>query len=315
MTTVTPRIRRRRRATTWGLIVALLALLPVPWLHQMDDDPLGLAWRLDGRLVVEGASIDPPGRWSWLTVGRPPHLLEVASDWLVGGGAHTGDLRDAPARNRPTVNEPMAAAVGLRTAGHDVTLDLLVEVSEPTRPQLPELGQVTRVAGIDLHDPGDWARALDRMDRPVVARTAEGDVFLTDGDGLPYDRVDVATVAPDLEAAIAGKLVRYAPVAWFRDLALGRSHGMMVALLTYVDASGEDLARGRHVAGTGGIDGNGTVTRIGGLRAKAGAARDAGADVLLFPASQADRLDGFDAGDMDLWGVRTLEEAVEALRH
>ena len=32
--------------------------------------------------LVEGERIDPPGRWSWLTVGRPPVLIEVARDHL-----------------------------------------------------------------------------------------------------------------------------------------------------------------------------------------------------------------------------------------
>jgi PDZ domain-containing protein len=88
----------------------------------------------------------------------------------------------------------------------------------------------------------------------------------------------------------------------------------MVALVSYAHASGEDLARGRAVAGTGRIRGDGVVGRIGGLWAKATAARDVGADVLLFPALQAEDLDGFDPGPMRLVPVVSLTEAVAALR-
>ena len=53
--------------------------------------------------------------------------------------------------------------------------------------------------------------------------------------------------------------------------------------------------------------------RIVGVRAKATAAREVGADVLLFPAELADQLAGFDAGGMRLLPVRTLDEAIVAL--
>jgi PDZ domain-containing protein len=88
----------------------------------------------------------------------------------------------------------------------------------------------------------------------------------------------------------------------------------VVALVSYVHGSGEDLARGRTVAATGRISSDGTIGRIGGLTAKAAAARDVGADVLLFPAEQAKQLAGFDHRSMELVPVSTLDEAIEALR-
>jgi predicted S18 family serine protease len=104
-------------------------------------------------------------------------------------------------------------------------------------------------------------------------------------------------------------------VRWARSLALGPSHGLMVALTTYAHAVDGDIAQGRHIAGTGGIRGDGVVTPIGGLPSKARAAKRAGADVLLYPASQAHQLAGFDAGNMLLVPVRTLGDAIAALGH
>jgi len=52
------------------------------------------------------------------------------------------------------------------------------------------------------------------------------------------------------------------------------------------------------------------VTRIGGLLAKASAARRAGVEIMFFPADQAGDLAGFDPGAMELVPVGTLAEAI-----
>jgi hypothetical protein len=308
--------RRRwpRRARIWVLVLAV-AFLPVPWMHVVDADPPGQAWRLDGRLLVDGETVDPPGRWSWLTVGRPPVLAEVARGWVTGGPQPARDLRTAPASSRPALNEPAAAAVGLLHAGAPVEMRVVVEAIGAQHAGLPDRVLLDRLNGVKLTDRRAWREARARAPRTVVFSTREGETFQAPGPRLPYDRVHVVDVAPsDVDAAVVGRLGRAAPVRWFRSLALGRSHGLMVALMTYADASGEDLAEGRHIAGTGGVNGEGTVTPISGLRAKARAARQAGADVLVFPAVQRDELDGFDPGGMRLFPVLTLSQAIELLR-
>jgi PDZ domain-containing protein len=103
------------------------------------------------------------------------------------------------------------------------------------------------------------------------------------------------------------------PVTWYRNLSLGTSHGLMVALVSFASESSVDLAAGRSIAGTGGINDDGTVRSIGDLPAKARAARQIGADILLFPAVQRSELAGFESGAMQLVPVTTLEEAVAAL--
>lgn len=231
--------RRRRRWLVVAVVVALC--LPVPWLYRPAS--LGWAWQLDGNLQVEDRVVDPEGRWSWLTVGRPPVVAEVVWDALDRRASDITDLRAGPASARPSVNEPVAVAVGLAHAGHDVA------------PRDLEAG----VTG-----PFDWVGEL-------------------------------------------------APVDWFRDLSLGGSHGLMVALITYVDATDPGLLAGHHVAGTGGIVADGDVTPIGGLAAKAAAARRAGADILFYPAPQAGDLDEFDAGRMTLVPVAELDDAISWL--
>lgn len=301
--------RRRRVVIAAALAVGLLAT-PIPWLLPQNDS-WGMAWRLNGRLTVNGEVIDPPGRWTWLTAGRPPVLAEA----LLRGTDNTRDLRHAPAANRPEVNEPMAAAVGLLQAGHDIEFGLIVEATGPESAAYPERAVVVELNGIELNNHDDWWEAVSKPKSPVTFRTDDGRLYSAPGPGLPYERVYVIDEAPgDVEAAIGGRLATIPPFSWFRGLALGRSHGLVVALITYAHTVDHDLAAGRHVAATGGIRGDGTVTRIGGLPAKAEAARNAGVDVFLFPAVQAPELAYFDPGDMELAPVFTLTDAIDYLK-
>lgn len=321
---------RRRRGVIPAIVVLVVLLLPVPWLHVVGDDPMSHAWRLDGRLVVEDQAIDPPGKWSWLAVGRPPLVVEVLRDRVLGSDAPMHDLRAQPTMRRPALNEPAAAAVGLRHAGHDLPLGLLVEARDPVLAGYPEVAVIAELEGVVLDDRAAWDQVSagwnptsNAVPRHTVTRTDQVEFRLPDGrsytapgPGLPYRQIHTLDVAPSgLEAGTFGKLAQMLPVDWFRNLALGSSHGSMVALTTYAHASGHDLAQGRHIAGTGGIRGDGEVTRIGGLPAKARAARRAGADVMIFPASQANELEDFDARGMTLLPVETLDDAITWLSH
>lgn len=309
------RATRARRFSVRALVVVLvLAILPVPWLHVIDDNPPGWAWRLDGRLIVDGEIMDPSGRWSWLTVGRPPLLIEAARDQLIGSEDPARDMRVGPIGSRPTQSEPLAAAIGMQQAGADLELGVFVEVSDPLVEGIPEQAVLVEIDGRHLGSRADVDAALESAGDTIRLLTAEGDAFEVAGPDLPYGRTRIIDLAPQgLNAAIGGPLTRLAPVAWFRSLSLGSSHGMMVALLTYAEVTDEDLARGRHIAGTGGIRGGGTVERIGGLPAKARAADRARADVLFFPAQQADELAGFVSDRMVLVPIETLGDAITYL--
>jgi hypothetical protein len=303
-------------------------LLPVPWLHVVSADPLGTAWRLDGRLQVEGETIDPPGRWTWLAVGRPQLVIEVLRDRLVSADRSATDLRAGPAGRRPSLSEPAAAAIGMRQAGRDLTVGVSVEARRPLLDGYPETGFLDTIDGTPLTDRRSWdaissswrdagpspqdADAARDGERPdLTFRFRNGQRYAAPGPGLPYTQVLVYPSAPEgFEAGIRFGIQRLLPDGWLRDLSLGSSHGLMVALTTYAHASGEDLAQGRHIAGTGGILGDGTVTRIGGLPAKARAANRAGADVLLVPATQAQEVATSRLPGTTVVPVTSLEDAI-----
>ena len=106
------RWRHAPRPVRWaGATVAVLsfvALCPVPWMKAQLDHPPGSAWRLDGRLVINGETVDPPGSWYWLTAGRPPVVAEVVRGWVLAGGDGRADEH---------ARRPASAASGGHGAG------------------------------------------------------------------------------------------------------------------------------------------------------------------------------------------------------
>lgn len=300
---------RLRRRWLIGLLVAVMATLaaPVPWLLPTDHS-WGMVWRLDGRLTVNGVRINPGGEWSWLTAGRPPLVAEV----LVSGVGGTRDIRGGPVALRPSANERTAAAVGLAHAGIDIDFGLVVEALDPYYSGYPQSVRVIEFNGVPLVDYEAWAQAAAMPARSF--RALDGTLYELDGDGLPYRRVYLSSeVPPEIRAVVGGRLATTPPISWFRDMGLGGSHGLILALATYAHVADPQLAAGLHVAATGGVRSDGSVTRIGGLPTKAEAAKRAGVDVLFFPASQVPELIGFNPGSMELVPVLNLGEAVAHL--
>lgn len=306
--------RVARWATAAVATAAFVALCPVPWMKADLDHPPGSAWALDGRLVINGDPVDPPGTWYWLTVGRPPILAEVVRSWLSTDAPEPTDLRNGRVGQRPAVTEPAAATVGLRRAGWTIATTTMIEVSEPLDAAFPTQAVLALVNGLDLSTRERWDAAVRGLGDRNTFTTNDGISYEFAGRTLPFGKVNVIERPEQgLDAAIGGALAGTLPGSWYRNLSLGASHGLMVALVSYVYGSGDDLAMGRAIAGTGTIRADATVGRIVGLREKAGAARDVGADVMLFPAAQAADLDGFDPGSMQLVPVTSLDDAIAAL--
>ena len=92
----------------------------------------------------------------------------------------------------------------------------------------------------------------------------------------------------------------------------GPSAGLAFTLAVLDVLTPGEITGGTQVAVTGTIDGLGNVGPIGGIGQKAAAVRDAGADVFLVPAGEADRARAR-AGDVRVVGVETLDDALRAL--
>jgi PDZ domain-containing protein len=88
---------------------------------------------------------------------------------------------------------------------------------------------------------------------------------------------------------------------------------MMFALGIIEVLTPEDLTGGRHVAGTGTIDDDGTVGKIGGIQMKILGAKKAGATVFLVPADNCREAASGAPKGIQLVKVKTLADAVNAL--
>ena len=93
----------------------------------------------------------------------------------------------------------------------------------------------------------------------------------------------------------------------------GPSAGMMFAL-GIIDKVGQNLTKGRFIAGTGTISTTGAVGPIGGIALKMIAARDAGATVFLAPAGNCTDVVGNIPDGLRVVKVSTLHGAVRSLQ-
>lgn len=317
---MTPRpapVRTPRRALVAVLLVLALGLLPMPFNIVFADEPVATVWRLDGRLMVNGRSANPQGRWSFVAVGRPELLAETVTKRAFGR-ERSRNIRIGPDQQRPIYAEPLAVAAGLRQAGRIIDVQPVLFVTNPTTPN----GAVTLVAvNGSKHALVELVAQLPQL--PVAQVIDDTMEFTTaTGESLRFsdEERDVSQFRPgevlldDVQAKIRWRMQRFVPQTWFRSMAVGNSHGLMVALVTYAHTADPALARGLHVAGSGAVNADGMVSNVGGLRAKAKAAHRAGADVFFFPAAQASLLDSRATPNMQLVPVEHVADALHWLQ-
>jgi PDZ domain-containing protein len=93
----------------------------------------------------------------------------------------------------------------------------------------------------------------------------------------------------------------------------GPSAGMMFTLEIMNQLTERDLTGGRRIAGTGTISRDGTVGGIGGVQQKVYGAIDAGAAVVLVPASNYEDALLAAGGDIEVVRVETIDDALDYL--
>jgi Lon-like protease len=223
----------------------------------------------------------------------------------------------------------IAAAVALREAGYDVdpaevTGDgVLVVRVLPGSPADGRLAPGDVITGVD----GRPVHITDDLQQVVQAGMAQSSLVLTvERDGDENDVLITPGLIPTAQGEIRGLGVQIEtrnprvrlPVAVEVDGGRigGPSAGLMIALTVYDLVAEEDLAAGRQIAGTGGLDASGQVRSIGGIAQKVVAAERREVDILLVPAVQAEaavaaRSPG---SGLRIVPVATFQEAVAALR-
>lgn len=286
-------------------------------------------------IVVEGTESYPPEGeidfttvairrdvtvWEWL-FARFDDSVDIV-DKTVIDGHRTPDEQRRLTQLQMSQSQDDAVFVALRYLGYEVeTLSFGAMVTTITA-ELPsaevlELGDIVlSFAGEPVTDAASLV-ALTRRHRPGDIVEAE---VVREGDDDPVT-VLVPLVEHPEEAGVAfigigvqNEFDISAPfvVAIDAGTVRGPSAGLAFTLGIIDVLTPGELTGGRHVATTGTIDRAGNVGRVGGVPQKVVAAREAGVEVFLVPSSEYDEALRY-AGDMEVWPVDTLADALEAL--
>lgn len=216
----------------------------------------------------------------------------------------------------------VAVAVGMQAAGLDARLRTAPQVVAvvPDGPAAPHLR------------PGDVIRRY----RGAAVSTIEEILGRSDdievGTELPLtverdgERVDVTVTAAEVIGLDRpGMGITLQTMEWDIELPFevtlsdqrgigGPSAGLMMAVTVYDLLAEEDLVAGRSIVGTGTVDGDGRVGPIGSVREKVRTAITDGAEVMLVPVSQAEAARAEADGRIEVVGVATVKDALDALR-
>lgn len=334
----TPPDRRRGPSLRVGLFVLSVAtvvtaalLVPMPLVESAPGDTQDI-----GALVsLDTETTELTGDVGLLTVRvDQPSIVDTVRAWLDDDRslrprnsvipAHVDQRRYIEAQQQEFRRAfRVAAAVGLRAAGLETSVRTTPQVVS-VLPDGPAAGQLrvgdvirsfqgTPVSSADeLLEVGREVEEGERL-RIGVERDGElREVVVVAGPvpGLAHPGMGITlqTLEEDIELPFDVDLVDQQGIG-------GPSAGMMISLAVYDLVAEEDLLAGRDVVGTGTVDGDGSVGMVGSIRGKTFTAVDAGADVLLVPEPQ--EADAVDAADdrIEVIGVETVAEAIEALRN
>ena len=317
----------------WVLLVIfglLGAAVPVPYVAQVPGPLYDTLGEQDGRplITLQGREADEAsGSLDITTIeatGRGVSLVQAVRGWL------DDEVIVVP---EESVYPPDRSVEETREANREA---FLTSEEAATSAALDHLGYPVKVVVRGLAEDSPSAQALQEGDavEAVDGRSTPDLDTLTDVlTGIPagteveveYSRlgetgtVTVTTAqAPDRDGSLLGISVREMPSAPFDvdieiDRVGGPSAGLMLTLGIIELAEEGDLVGGAVVAGTGTIDEQGTVGRIGGIQLKAVTVEESGADLFLVPADNCADLLASGEPSVPTAKVTTLDDALTAL--
>ncbi|MEX2550445.1 MAG: PDZ domain-containing protein [Nitriliruptoraceae bacterium] len=330
-----PRRRRFSRIAFFSATAALVAwaafLVPLPVIEYVPASPTSIPplIEIDG---VETTELD--GDVALLTVflRQQPTvpalaaLIDPARDLIPYEEVYPREVDREEIRRleraRFARQFDIAAAVGASAAGVETELVTEVVVVQ-VLPGSPASGRLTPgevVVAVD-GEPLGSAEELQAISREgelgdVLTLTVrrDGERREVDVELAAFGGVDEPRIGVGIQTAVDEVRLPF-DVRLAEDTRIGGpSAGLMVGVTIYDLLSEENLLAGRYVTGTGTLDADGRVGTVSGVPEKVRAAHAAGAEVMLVPRPHLDEARADAPEGLEIIGVSSLEEALEALR-
>ena len=312
--------------------IVALALIAVPLnLVELNPGPAldvpsqigfgGPARPVRGKLLLTTVTITQPSAVGALDALVTPHHELLWQTQVIPPGVNEQEYLASQVQVFQE-SAQAAAAVGLRAAGYQVSVSgggvqvVGVISGSPADGKLKGGDTITAIDGRPVQLASDLQAATEKAvgGQTVTLTVVRGDRQMQvpvqlrrlSQTGRPGLGVALRTIAPKVQLPF--------PVTVKNQDIGGPSAGLMMSLGIYSLASGDDLSRGRVVAGTGTIDLNGTVGPVGGAAEKIVGAEQRGARIFVVPTSEA--ADARSAGlkDVQIIPVDTFDQAAAALK-
>ncbi len=253
--------------------------------------------------------------WIDPSVDVVPRDLLFPPDAFEGDDA--GDQQQRQGAAQMAESEQNAVAAALTYVGEPVTYEVVIDEVQPGAPAEGALRTGDTLLEIDGVEVPDY-RSVKR----VMSDVAPGDevsLLVRRDDKEITETVTTEANPDDPQRAFLGVLLGLGfsspiEVDVRLDNVGGPSAGLIFSLAIVDSLTPGQLTDGRSIAGTGTITPNGKVGPIGGIVQKMFGARDDGATTFLAPRSNCAELVGNEPDGLDVIAVRTLSDAVDALR-
>jgi Lon-like protease len=218
-----------------------------------------------------------------------------------------------------TRSQQIAAAVALESLGYDVDATPNGAEIDTVIPDAPASGTlrpgdvIVKLGRREIETPNDLRDAMEGVEPgekvELTYRRSGGLTDATVGTQAATDDPDRAVIGVIVEQAASIELpidvkIDAGPIG-------GPSAGLAFAL-DIVDELGADVDKGRRIVVTGELGLDGIVSAIGGVKQKAIGAKNAGADLFVVPADNAEEAREYAEG-LDVVAVDDFDEALDAL--
>ena len=334
-----PYSRPRKSAGFVFLAVAAAALLgiwifPSPYVIEQPGPAYNVLGSDAGKPIISvsnAKTYETKGNLDLLTVQiagnreQTPNWIEIFMAWMdpsrnvmlvdqVFPANQTVEQSHAESSAMMEQSQQEAIAVALKKLGYQVPVELYVsEVTKnsPSAGLLKATDFVRSVNGVKVSTIEQLREHVNKFDGSAPLKVEVN----RDGQAKFFS---IAPVKDETGAYRIGILVGYKyefPVKV--DLQLGDvggpSGGMMFALGIYDELTPGALTGGKHIAGTGTIDGDGKVGPIGGIRQKLYGALLAGAKYFLAPAQNCNEVVGNIPAGLQVFKVSTFDQALNVV--